>query len=173
LISKRSWKQIFSYFWTVYPTGFGTGGSYDTLAVNIISAERDLKLKPEIAEVSIVFGTVLNKSTATMAVMIVTISTCAMMHIPFSFFEILLLVLPLWVLGLESPGIPGGAGFFMSPVIAVILDVPDPSLFITTFVTMYSGLVPMLTTAVNTIGDGFMGAILQDRLDPSERKEKV
>ncbi|SFD35723.1 Na+/H+-dicarboxylate symporter [Bacillus sp. OV194] len=166
VISKRSWKQILSYYTTVYATGFGTGGSYDTLAVNVISAERDLQLTPEIAETSVVFGTVLNKSTATMAVLIVTITTCQMMSIPLSFAEIVLLVLPLWILGLESPGVPGGAGFFMSPVIAMILHVPDPTLFITTFVTMYSGFIPMLATAVNTTDDGFIGAMLEDRFLP-------
>ncbi|WML50720.1 cation:dicarboxylase symporter family transporter [Neobacillus sp. PS3-34] len=171
LISKRTWKQILSYYITVFSTGFGTGGSYDTLAVNIISAEKDLKLKPEFAETSIVFGTVLNKSTATMAVLIVTVTTCEMMHIPLSFSEILLLVLPLWILGLESPGVPGGAGFFMSPVIALILQVPDPVLFTTTFITMYSGLIPMITTAVNTTDDGLIGAMVEDRFAPMEKEE--
>jgi len=61
LATKRSWNQILSYYGSVWPTGFGTGGSYDTLAVNLVSAERDLGLKPEIAEISIVFGTVLNR----------------------------------------------------------------------------------------------------------------
>jgi Na+/H+-dicarboxylate symporter len=171
LISKRSWKQILSYYFTVFSTGFGTGGSYDTLAVNIISAEKDLNLKPEFAETSIIFGTVLNKSTSTMAILIVTVTTCAMMNIPLSFYEILLLVLPMWILGLESPGVPGGAGFFMSPVIAIILQVPDPALFITTFITMYSGLVPMITTAVNTTDDGLIGAMVEDRFVPKIAKK--
>lgn len=166
MISKRTWSQIWKYYFTVYSTGFGTGGSYDTLAVNIISAERDLKLKPEFAETSVVFGTVLNKSTSTMAVLIVTVTTCAMMDIPLSLSEILLLVLPMWILGLESPGVPGGAGFFMSPVIATILQVPDPTLFITTFITMYSGFIPMICTAVNTTDDGLIGAMVQDRFAP-------
>ncbi|WP_026692600.1 cation:dicarboxylate symporter family transporter [Peribacillus kribbensis] len=168
LLTKRTWKQIMSYYITVFSAGFGTGGSYDTLAVNIISAERDLKLKPEFAETSIVFGTVLNKSTATMAILIVTVTTCEMMNIPLSFAEILLLVFPLWILGLESPGVPGGAGFFMSPVIALILHVPNPVLFTTTFVTMYSGLIPMITTAVNTTDDGLIGAMVQDRFAPDK-----
>lgn len=171
LISKRTWKQLLSYYFTVFSTGFGTGGSYDTLAVNIISAEKDLKLKPEFAETSIIFGTVLNKSTSTMAVLLVTVTTCAMMNIPLSFYEILLLVLPMWILGLESPGVPGGAGFFMSPVIAIILQVPDPALFITTFITMYSGLIPMITTAVNTTDDGLIGAMVEDRFAPKVSKE--
>ncbi|SEC01207.1 cation:dicarboxylase symporter family transporter [Paenibacillus sp. GP183] len=171
LITKRSWKQLLSYFWTVYPTGFGTGGSYDTLAVNIISAEKDLQLQPEIAEVSIVFGTVLNKNAATMAVMLCTVTVCWMLQIPISFTEILLLILPLWILGLESPGVPGGAGFFMSPIIAAILQVPDSNLFVTTFVAMYSGLIPMLTTGTNTVDDGFIGAMLEDRFARSLIKE--
>jgi Na+/H+-dicarboxylate symporter len=171
LISKRTWKQLMSYYFTVFSTGFGTGGSYDTLAVNIISAEKDLKLKPEFAETSIIFGTVLNKSTSTMAVLIVTVTTCAMMNIPLSFYEILLLVLPMWILGLESPGVPGGAGFFMSPVIAIILQVPDPTLFVTTFITMYSGLIPMICTAVNTTDDGLIGAMVEDRFAPKTGNE--
>ena len=66
------------------------------------------------------------------------------------------------ILGLESPGIPGGAGVFMSPVIASLLAVPDPTTFVTTFVTLYSGLIPMLATAGNTTDDGFVGAIVND-----------
>ncbi|MEH7122644.1 hypothetical protein V7127_05265, partial [Bacillus sp. JJ1773] len=60
----------------------------------------------------------------------------------------------------------GGAGFFMSPVIATILQVPDPALFITTFITMYSGFIPMICTAVNTTDDGLIGAMVQDRFAP-------
>jgi hypothetical protein len=50
----------------------------------------------------------------------------------------------------------------MSPVIASLLVVPDPTLFVTTFVTLYSGLIPMLATAGNTTDDGFVGAIVND-----------
>ncbi len=161
--TKRTFKQIFSYFGSVWPTGFGTGGSYDTLAVNLISAETDLGLKPEIAEVSIVFGTVLNKNVTTMAVLFVTITVCAMLKIPLSLTEILVLIPPVLILGLESPGIPGGAGFFMSPIIGVLLVAPDMQIFVTTFVTVYSGLIPMFATAGNTTSDGMVGALLQDR----------
>ena len=50
----------------------------------------------------------------------------------------------------------------MSPVIASLLTVPDHAMFVTTFVTLYSGLVPMLSTAGNTTDDGFIGAIVND-----------
>lgn len=172
-VSKRSWSQIFKYYFTVYPTGFGTAGSYDTLAVNIISAERDLELRPEIAETSIVFGTVLNKSQSTMTMMLITTMTCMMLDIPFSLHEVLLLIIPIWLLGLESPGIPGGAGFFMAPIIAVILEVPDSTLFVSTFIALNTGLIPMLTTAVNTTGDGFIGALLNDRILPQANSEVI
>ena len=68
------------------------------------------------------------------------------------------------LLGLESPGVPGGAAVFMSPVVASLLAVPDSGLFVTTFVTLYSGVIPMLTTAGNTTDDGFVEAIVNDRL---------
>ncbi len=164
LVTKRSWKQIWKYFVTVYTTGFGTGGSYETLPVNLLSAERDLGLRPEVARVSIVLGTVLNKNVATMAVLLVTVSTCALLHLRISMIEIGVLIPPVMLLGLESPGVPGGAGVFMSPVIASLLVVPDAGLFVTTFVTLYSGLIPMLATAGNTTNDGFVGAIINDRL---------
>src|SRR6185436_13652042 len=150
------------YFATVYVTGFGTGGSYDTLPVNLISAERDLGLRPQVARASIVLGTVLNKNVATMGVMLVTVSTCGLLGLPITMTEIAVLIPPVMILGLESPGIPGGAGVFMSPVIASLLAVPDPTTFVTTFVTFYTGLVPMLATAGNTTDDGFVGAIVND-----------
>ncbi|MEG2172452.1 MAG: cation:dicarboxylase symporter family transporter [Desulfovibrionaceae bacterium] len=161
--TKRTWKQILSYYGAVWPTGFGTGGSYDTLAVNIISAEHDLGLDDNIAEVSIVFGTVLNKNCSTMSVLIVTIIVSKLLEIPISLSEILMLIPPVMILGLESPGIPGGAGYFMSPIIAVLLGAPDPAVYVTTFVAVFSGLVPMFSTAGNTTDDGVVGALLQDR----------
>jgi len=162
LATKRSWNQILSYYGSVWPTGFGTGGSYDTLAVNLVSAERDLGLKPEIAEISIVFGTVLNKNCATMSVLIVTVVVARLLSIPISLFELALLIPPVAILGLESPGIPGGAGYFMSPILAVIVHAPNPALWVTTFVAMYSGFIPMFSTAGNTTDDGVIGAVLED-----------
>ena len=161
--TRRTWSQIWKYFATVYVTGFGTGGSYDTLPVNLVSAERDLGLRPQVARASIVLGTVLNKNVATMGVMLVTVSTCGLLDLPITMAEIAVLIPPVMILGLESPGIPGGAGVFMSPVIASLLAVPDPATFVTTFVTFYSGLIPMLATAGNTTDDGFVGAIVNDR----------
>ena len=161
--TRRSWRQILSYYGTVWPTGFGTGGSYDTLAVNLISAEEDLGLSPEIAEISIVFGTVLNKNCATMSVLLVTVIVAKLLGVPISLLEIALLIPPIVILGLESPGIPGGAGYFMSPVIAAALHVPNTALWVTTFVAVYSGLIPMFSTAGNTTDDGVVGAILEDR----------
>jgi Na+/H+-dicarboxylate symporter len=163
LTSKRSWKQIASYYASVWPTGFGTGGSYETLAMNVVSAESELGLPREMAEVSIVFGTVMNKSCASMSVMLVTISVARLLNFPISLVEILTLIPPVLILGLESPGIPGGAAFFMSPIVAVLLHVRDIDGFVATFVTMYSGLIPMFATAGNTTNDGLVGALLNDR----------
>lgn len=161
-VTRRSWSQLWTYFTAVYLTGFGTGGSYDTLPVNLLSAERDLGLQPHVARVSIVLGTVLNKNVATMAVLLVTVATCTLLNLHISMAEIAVLLPPVMILGLESPGIPGGAGVFMSPVVASLLAAPDPALFVTTFVTLYSGLIPMLATAGNTTDDGFVGAIVND-----------
>jgi Na+/H+-dicarboxylate symporter len=163
LASKRSWKQIVSYYAAVWPTGFGTGGSYETLAMNLVSAESELGLPREMAEVSIVFGTVLNKSCATISVMLVTISVARLLNFPISLAEIVTLVPPVLVLGLESPGIPGGAAFFMAPIVAVLLHVRDIDGFVATFVTMYTGLIPMFSTAGNTTNNGLVGALLNDR----------
>jgi hypothetical protein len=77
------------------------------------------------------------------------------------------------ILGLESPGIPGGAGVFMSPVVASLLAVPDPAAFVTTFVALYSGLIPMLATGGNTTDDGFVGAIVNDCFTVPERADRV
>jgi Na+/H+-dicarboxylate symporter len=173
LTTKRSWKQIASYYASVWPTGFGTGGSYETLAMNVVSAESDLGLSRDIAEVSVVFGTVMNKSCATMSVMLVTVSVARLLNFPISLVEILTLIPPVLILGLESPGIPGGAAFFMSPIVAVLLHVHDIDVFVATFVTMYSGLIPMFSTAGNTTNDGLVGAVLNDRFSSYLRLEET
>ena len=163
LTTKRSLTQIASYYASVWPTGFGTGGSYETLALNVVSAESDLGLSRDVAEVSIVLGTVMNKSCAGMSVMLVTISVARLLNFPISLVEILTLIPPVLILSLESPGIPGGAAFFMSPIVAVLLHVRDINVFVATFLAMYSGLIPMFATAGNTTNDGLVGALLNDR----------
>jgi hypothetical protein len=60
--------------------------------VNLISAERDLGLRPHVARASIVLGTVLNKNVATMAVLLATISTCALLELPITMTEIAILI---------------------------------------------------------------------------------
>ena len=94
LTTKRSLKQVALYYASVWPAGFGTGGSYETLAMNMVSAESDLGLSRDIAEVSIAFGTVMNKSCATMSVMLVTISVARLLNFPISLAEILTLIPP-------------------------------------------------------------------------------
>src|SRR4030095_1683446 len=115
--------------------------------MNVVSAESDLGLSRDIAEVSVVFGTVMNKSCATMCVLLVTISVARLLEFPISLAEILTLIPPVLILGLESPGIPGGAAFFMSPIVAALLRVGDVNVFVATFIAMYSGLIPMFSTA--------------------------
>jgi hypothetical protein len=62
------------------------------------------------------------------------------LNIPVSMMtQLLTLIPPVMILGLESPGIPGGAGYFMSPIVAVLLNVPDQGAWVTTFVACYSG----------------------------------
>jgi len=114
---------------------------------------------------------VMNKSCATMSVMLVTISVARLLNLPISMAEILALIPPVLILGLESPGIPGGAAFFMSPIVAVLLHVRDIDSFVATFVTMYSGLIPMFSTAGNTTNDGLVGALLSDRFFNSPKPE--
>jgi hypothetical protein len=95
--------------------------------------------------------------------LLITISATRLLHIPISMTDIILLIPPMLILGLVSPGIPGGAGFFMSPIVAILLHVRDPDTFVATFVAMYAGLIPMLSTAGNTTNDGLVGALLNDR----------
>jgi len=50
----------------------------------------------------------------------------------------------------------------MSPILAVLIHAPNPAVWVTTFVSMYSGLIPMFSTAGNTTDDGVVGAVLED-----------
>jgi hypothetical protein len=51
----------------------------------------------------------------------------------------------------------------MSPVVAALLKAPDMGMFVTTFVTVFSGLIPVLNAAGNATSCGNAGAFLQDR----------
>jgi hypothetical protein len=55
--------------------------------------------------------------------------------------------------------------------VAVLLHVKDIDGFVATFVTMYSGLIPMFSTAGNTTNDGLVSALLNDRFCNYSRRE--
>jgi hypothetical protein len=55
----------------------------------------------------------------------------------------------------------------------VLLHVHDIDVFVATFVTMYSGLIPMFSTAGNTTNDGLVGAVLNDRFSSYLRLEET
>ena len=100
-----------------------------------------------------------------MSLLIVTVVVAKLLGVSISMLQIAMIVPPVLVLGLESPGILGGAAYFMSPIVAALLHVPDQGAWIATFVACYSGLIPMISAAGNTTGDGVVGAVLQDRFE--------
>ena len=50
-----------------------------------------------------------------------------------------MLIPPVMILGWSRPASRAARASFMSPVVASLLDVPDPTRFVTTFLTFYPG----------------------------------
>ena len=77
-VTKRTRPQLWTYFATVWVTGFGTGGSHDTLPVNLIRRARS---RPSSAGRAHLHRPRHRSSTRTARrwVLIVTVSTCALL----------------------------------------------------------------------------------------------
>lgn len=154
-----SLKQFFKdYFLYVYPFAWGTSSSAASIPVNLERTGSGLKVRKEVREFIIPLGATVNLDGAIMACFIITTMASIIVGYRPTFVDLMLLLIPIKIVTLGVPGIPGGIAAVVPPVVAGILPLPPGSeaTFLAIWFAFSVGLSDQFRTGVNTTTNGIV-----------------
>jgi Na+/H+-dicarboxylate symporter len=161
-------RLIGRYLLVVYPFAWATSSSAASIPVNITSARDGLGVRPEVRNFVIPFGATVNLDGTMMAAVVGTIVTARMVGYDISVLDFLLAMIPLILITIGTPGVPGGLAALAGPVMAAVLPLPPgtEAIFIALFIALLFGPNDMFRTAVNVLDNGLF-ALLLDKWYPA------
>lgn len=150
---KQFMKEYFAY---VYPFAWATSSSAASIPVNLERTGEGLKVRKEIREFIIPLGATVNLDGAIMACFVLTTMASILVGYKPTFVDLLILLIPIKIVTLGVPGIPGGIAAVVPPVVAEILPLPPGSeaAFIAIWFGFSVGLSDQFRTGVNTTTNG-------------------
>ncbi len=169
-----SWKRFFKeYFLYVYPFAWGTASSAATIPINLERAETGLGVRKEVRDFIIPLGATVNLDGTMVAAFVITVIAGTIVGYTPSVFDLLLLLIPLTVVTIGVPGIPGGVAIIAPPVIASVLPIPPEMVaaFIAIFFGFSIGLSDQFRTGVNSVDNGLI-CMLYEHWYPSKFARK-
>lgn len=152
---KRFLKEYFAY---VYPFAWATSSSDASIPINLERAGEGLKVRKEIREFVIPLGATVNLDGAIMACFILTAMASILVGYTPTFVDLLVLLIPIKIVTLGVPGIPGGIAAVVPPVVVEIMPLPPGSeaAFIAIWFGFSVGLSDQFRTGVNTTTNGIV-----------------
>lgn len=148
-------KEYFAY---VYPFAWATSSSAASIPVNLERTAEGLKVRKEIREFVIPLGATVNLDGAIMASFVLTAMAATLVGYRPTFVDLLILLIPIKIVTLGVPGIPGGVAAVVPPVVAEILPLPEGSTaaFIAIWFGFSVGLSDQFRTGINTTTNGIV-----------------
>lgn len=159
-------RLIARYLLVVYPFAWATSSSAASIPINIASARDGLGVRPEVRSFVIPIGATVNLDGTMMAAVVGTVVASAMVGYQISVLDFMIAMIPLILITIGTPGVPGGLALIAGPVMWAVLPVPVPeALFVGLFAALLFGPNDMFRTAVNVLDNG-MFALLLDKWWP-------
>ena len=158
-LCKFSLRQFMKeYFAYVYPFAWATSSSAASIPVNLERTGSGLKVRKEIREFIIPLGATVNLDGAIMACFVISTMAAILVGYQPTFIDLLILLIPIKIVTLGVPGIPGGIAAVVPPVVAEILPLPPGSdaAFIAIWFGFSVGLSDQFRTGVNTTTNGIV-----------------
>lgn len=161
---KRFFKDYFLY---VYPFAWATASSAATIPLNLERTQNGLKVRKEIRDFIIPLGATVNLDGTMISAFVLTVLAGTIVGYTPSVTDLLVLIIPLTVVTIGVPGIPGGVALIAPPVIASFLPIPDGAVaaFIAIFFGFSIGLSDQFRTGVNSCDNGLI-CLLYEKLYP-------
>ncbi|HUR70220.1 MAG TPA: cation:dicarboxylase symporter family transporter [Candidatus Thermoplasmatota archaeon] len=167
---KRFLREYFAY---VYPFAWATSSSAASIPVNLERTGEGLKVRKEIREFVIPLGATVNLDGAIMASFVLTAMAAILVGYRPTFVDLLILLIPIKIVTLGVPGIPGGVAAVVPPVVSEILPIPEDAkaAFIAIWFGFSVGLSDQFRTGVNTTTNGIVALGFEKVYDRYFNKE--
>lgn len=146
------------YFLYVYPFAWATASSAASIPLNLERTQNGLKVRKEVRDFIIPLGATVNLDGTMIAAFVLTVIAGTIVGYTPSVMDLLILLIPLTVVTIGVPGIPGGVALIAPPVIASFLPLPEASVaaFIAIFFGFSIGLSDQFRTGVNSCNNGLI-----------------
>lgn len=157
---KRFFKEYFLY---VYPFAWATSSSAASIPVNLERTGTGLGVRKEVREFIIPLGATVNLDGAITAAFIITVMASMLVGYRPTFMDLLFLVIPIKLVTMGVPGIPGGVAAVVPPLVSEILPIPEDSkaAFLAIWFGFSVGLSDQFRTGVNTTTNGIVALLFE------------
>ncbi len=155
------------YFLYVYPFAWATSSSAASIPVNLERTGEGLKVRKEVREFVIPLGATVNLDGAVMACFVITAMASILVGYYPTFVDLLILLIPVKIVTMGVPGIPGGIAAVVPPVAADILPLPPGTreAFLAIWFGFSVGLSDQFRTGVNTTTNGVVSLVFERLYD--------
>lgn len=161
------------YFLYVYPFSWATASSAVSIPLNLEQADEGLDVREEIREFIIPLGATVNLDGTVMAGFLLIPITTYLLGIQMTLIDLFLILLPLTVVSIGIPGVPGGLPVVASPVVLAFFPGLPEEAFIGLFFALGVGLTDQFRTGVNTCDNGLMCLVFEHWYDDHFAREEV
>jgi Na+/H+-dicarboxylate symporter len=154
---------FFDYFADVFPYAWASSSSAATIPINLERSGEGLKVRSQVREFIIPLGATINLDGTMIGGMLTTVVAAQMVGYTPTVVDMLTILIPLTMVTVGVPGIPGGLALLAGPIIAQLLPLPPGTteIFIAIFIGFNLGLSDQFRTGVNSVDNGLLARLFE------------
>lgn len=151
-------KFIRDYFADVYLYAWSTASSSATIPINLERTGSGLRVRQNVREFIIPLGATVHLDGTMIGGMVTAVVAAQLVGYTPTVLDLIYVLIPLMVVTVGAPGIPGGLAIVGGPVIANLLPLPPgtQAAFTLIFVGFNIGLSDQFRSGVNATGNGVL-----------------
>lgn len=161
-VTGMSLREYFAeHFAYVYPFAFASASSVATIPINLERTGKGLGVRQEVREFIVPLGATVNMDGTMVGAVVITVVTAMLMGYQPSVVDLLFTIVPLVIVTVGVPGIPGGLGIVVAPILADMLPLPPGTelAFFGVWVAFSIGLGDNIRTGVNVTDDALISRL--------------
>ncbi len=147
---------LLGYFAYLYPFSWATASSAASIPINLELSDEVLEARSEVRDFIIPLGATVNLDGTMMAAFMLLPIATYLVGYQMTVMQLFMVLIPLTVVSVGVPGIPGGLAVVAPPVVLAFLPGLPEETFIAIFFAFGVGLTDQFRTGVNTVDNGLM-----------------
>jgi Na+/H+-dicarboxylate symporter len=151
------------YFADVYPYAWATASSSATIPINLERAASGLRVRRQVRDFVIPLGATVNLDGTMIGGIVTAVAAAQMVGYTPTLVDLFLILVPLSIITIGVPGIPGGLAAVAAPVMTSLLPLPagTEAAFTAIFIGFNIGLSDQFRTGVNSVDNGILSRLFE------------